>query len=805
MFVHQCASVRHNFLPALLACLLVAAPARAEDPETVAPTVVREAFPEYPAELRAAGVGGLVLLALELDETGRPFRAKVIEGVHPDLDAAAVAAALLIRFSPALVDGAPVPSSLQYHFTFTPDGADETRKTRVVKRGEEEEVAERLEVTAERPWRVFVQEREAPVEGAEAGVYRIGRRDIELTPGAINDVNMVLHTLPSVSRSSFFVGNYSIRGGDPNDNVTYLDGVRLDVGDIQGLLSRFNPTLIDTVTIYGGSQPASLSESAAGITDVKYTDPANDRLHVLVDLNFLSVSGKIEGPIGPKDAPASFSLSVRRALTDAYLGLLEEAGVYEGLKFGFGDIFARLHFEPGGDGRSKLDVTALFSDDTITLAPSDAIKTVDQTLSWLGSVRHRWQPVERFQWTQLAAVTWASKKNSRDDVLFRDAEDLEVDVRSDWIVGLGADAELFAGVEYRFRDLKDEGTAFDPRRRPTWIEAAWADEGALNVELATRRKLNELGIYGELGWKRIWTLPIEGRVGVRWTPLNSTGKGVASPRASVAVRLPTGTTFKVHASLTHQFPDAIGLFDPDVGAKEIDAARALLISGAVEQRFDNGLNLRFEGYARELDRLLVWPDTDEALAGQSYASVGTGFARGLDVSVGWRRPAWGVWGSYSYLHARRTNPLNAAGPQTYEPWFSTPHQFKVGVDRRFGRRKDLTVSLAFTAAQGRPFSPVAHRFDRGEGAWVGEAYDYNQQRWGWQNAISARIEYQRVIKGRFKVSLYVDLANLQLDPNMTVMRAREKDYDLSQRPGLPELFDAARFPVLPWIGVRGEL
>jgi hypothetical protein len=100
---------------------------------------------------------------------------------------------------------------------------------------------------------------------------------------------------------------------------------------------------------------------------------------------------------------------------------------------------------------------------------------------------------------------------------------------------------------------------------------------------------------------------------------------------------------------------------------------------------------------------------------------------------------------------------------------------------------------------------VRHTFDRDSLAWLGDAYDYGAQRHGWQNALSVRLEHRRVYFGRLKLSLYIDLANIQFDRNMTVMRVRDKDYGLAERPDLPELFDAARLPMLPWVGVRGEL
>ena len=373
-------------------------------------------------------------------------------------------------------------------------------------------------------------------------------------------------------------------------------------------------------------------------------------------------------------------------------------------------------------------------------------------------------------------------------------------------VGLWKHSELLVGAEFEAERIRDVGAFFDVRRRPVWIESAWADDLALRTDLDTQKWHPELGIYAEVAWKKFLELPIEGRVGARVTPINATGVPTVSPRAALALRLKTGTTFKVHGGLTHQYPTQQGVYDPVIGAKNPQPGQAFTVAGAVEQSFKFGLNLRFEAYNKTLRNLLVWPDTDEALdAGETFETVGSGVARGFDVSVGVRTRNWGFWGSYSFLSALRTNPLNTAGPKTFEPWFSTPHGVKLGGDFRFGRRRDWILSAGLQMAQGRPFSPVRHTFDREESTWMGDAYDYGAQRHGWQNALSVRLEHRRVYFGRLKLSVYIDLANIQFDRNMTVMRVRDTDYSLGDRPSLPELFDAARLPMLPWIGVRGEL
>ena len=88
---------------------ITAAPRRDEPPvalDAVSPVV-------YPPALYQQRISGTVLLRLFADETGRtvPESTKVQESSgYPALDSAALAAAPLLHFAPALRNGTPVPT-----------------------------------------------------------------------------------------------------------------------------------------------------------------------------------------------------------------------------------------------------------------------------------------------------------------------------------------------------------------------------------------------------------------------------------------------------------------------------------------------------------------------------------------------------------------------------------------------------------------------------------------------------------------------------------------------------------------------
>lgn len=72
----------------------------------------------YPPEARRAGVEGQVVLLLRLDAEGRVVAARVLAEPGAGLGAAARAAALGFRFSPALLDGEAVETEIRFTYSF---------------------------------------------------------------------------------------------------------------------------------------------------------------------------------------------------------------------------------------------------------------------------------------------------------------------------------------------------------------------------------------------------------------------------------------------------------------------------------------------------------------------------------------------------------------------------------------------------------------------------------------------------------------------------------------------------------------
>lgn len=88
---------------------------------TTKPRPLKKVEPEYPQRLQDLGIEGRVVLELTIDAQGRVVAARVLRGLHPELDQAALAAAKQMIFSPARVNGTPVTLKTPYSFVFVLD------------------------------------------------------------------------------------------------------------------------------------------------------------------------------------------------------------------------------------------------------------------------------------------------------------------------------------------------------------------------------------------------------------------------------------------------------------------------------------------------------------------------------------------------------------------------------------------------------------------------------------------------------------------------------------------------------------
>lgn len=155
-------------------------------------------------------------------------------------------------------------------------------------------------------------------------VQQLTSEEIKSSPGGNFDVSKVVQTLPGVgvSNGTGDRNDIIIRGGAPNENVYYLDGIEIPVlnhfqtqgssGGAQGLL---NVSFIESLKLTSSAFDARYDNALASTFVIKQRDGNPERLSGNVRVSATESVLTLEGPLSKK---TTFLSSARKS----YLGLL---------------------------------------------------------------------------------------------------------------------------------------------------------------------------------------------------------------------------------------------------------------------------------------------------------------------------------------------------------------------------------------------------------------------------------------------------------------------------------------------------
>ena len=170
------------------------------------------------------------------------------------------------------------------------------------------------------------------LETTPLSIQNLNQQEIASYPGGNNDIAKVIQSFPGVSGSvAGFRNDVIIRGGAPNENVYYLDGIEIPTinhfstqGSAGGPVGLLNVSFFEGVTLSASSFAASYDNAISGVLEF---DQRNGNSREFVG-NFRLGSSEsaltFEGPLFKSDKPeanTSYIVSVRRS----YLQLLFQA------------------------------------------------------------------------------------------------------------------------------------------------------------------------------------------------------------------------------------------------------------------------------------------------------------------------------------------------------------------------------------------------------------------------------------------------------------------------------------------------
>ena len=173
---------------------------------------------------------------------------------------------------------------------------------------ENSQLLEAVEVTAS----PFMKKEEAPVS-----MRSIGVSEIERNPGGNRDISRAIQSLPGVASTPAFRNDIIIRGGGPNENRFFLDGVEVPninhfatQGSSGGPVGLINVNFIKEVDFYSSAFPANRGNALSSVFEFTQKDGNPEGVKANFTVGSSDYGLTLDGPIGKN---TSYVFSLRRS------------------------------------------------------------------------------------------------------------------------------------------------------------------------------------------------------------------------------------------------------------------------------------------------------------------------------------------------------------------------------------------------------------------------------------------------------------------------------------------------------------
>ena len=149
------------------------------------------------------------------------------------------------------------------------------------------------------------------------GVIEIKPKKFGILPGLIEpDVLQTIQQIPGINSVDESISNINVRGGTNDQNLFLWNGIRMfQTGHFFGMISAFNPSLAQTISVNKNGTSAFYGESVSSLVAIDSHSKTIEKTNSSVSSNLISAEFYSKIKVSEK---ANFTISGRRSLTDFY-------------------------------------------------------------------------------------------------------------------------------------------------------------------------------------------------------------------------------------------------------------------------------------------------------------------------------------------------------------------------------------------------------------------------------------------------------------------------------------------------------
>ena len=172
---------------------------------------------------------------------------------------------------------------------------------------------------------------------------RIKPKHVSVLPGNSGGIEAILKTLPGVSSANELSSQYSVRGGNFDENLVYVNGIEIyrpfliRSGQQEGL-SFVNSDMVSSILFSAGGFEAKYGDKMSSVLDITYKKPIKNTASI--KLSLLGGSSHVEGTT--KNGRLSYLVGVRHKTNQYLLNSLDTEAEYKPV---FSDIQTFINYE----------------------------------------------------------------------------------------------------------------------------------------------------------------------------------------------------------------------------------------------------------------------------------------------------------------------------------------------------------------------------------------------------------------------------------------------------------------------------
>jgi outer membrane receptor for ferrienterochelin and colicin len=634
-------------------------------------------------------------------------------------------------------------------------------------------------------------------------VRSIGTNEIKRNPGGDRDISKVIRTLPGVAAIPSFRNDLVIRGGAPNENRFYIDGVEIPninhfatQGSNGGPKGLINVDLISEVDFYAGAFPAARGNALSSVMEFQFKDARRDKWASNIIVGSSDIGITLEGATGKN---SGLTFSARRS----YLQFLFSA---LGLPFlpTYNDY--NLKWKWDINDKNKLSILSLGALDDFALN----LKLDDDSTSesfafnrylldnlvinkqWNYTFGVKWDHYgDKGKWTVVASRNMlqndAFKYYNNDETQPRkfdySSSEQENKLRIENKIS-GKGWKLLYGVSYEYAQYFNYSnlSEYNPAIQDTF-----------RVDYRTNFNMHKYGAFVQSS-KSLLNERLTLSAGLRADGNNfnsrmSNLKNQVSPRVSLRYAFAPQWNFNANAGIYFQQPNYLSLgyqIGGDFVNKNMQYVKCSQAVAGVQYNWDKrNTIISVEGFYKYYDNYPISVNRGISIAnlGADFGTVGnealtsTGFGRSRGVEVLYQQKFFkGLYGilAYTYVNSEFTSANGSWAPSAWD----SRHLISITGGKQF--KKNWEVGFVFRFSGGLPYTPddVAASMNTQNwnalGVAVTDWSKLNQSRASNYQQLDVRVDKKWYNK-RWTLDLYFDIQNAygyitELKPILDVQR-----------------------------------